>query len=225
MSKILILTSNLLAETALQQDLQKMNYEVFLSTSILKSLLKKSVSPRLLESFPVVILSEYLSEKEVHSVMAVLAKQNKLVIRRTMSETQKVSEQEPVSYLWSFPHQPLIELKQQIEDFKPYNQAAGAFEDDKIKLWQAGAFTPTEQTMIRLLYQQKGKLTTKEELCSYLWDAPITTSRRVQIYTLIGRIKEKLAQLVRDVVFIGSQRGNGYYLTDQFYTHFQLDSE
>lgn len=86
MSQILILTKNCLADIQLQQDLQKLSFEVFNSCSILDLLQADFDVSQLLRFFKIVILSESLSEPDVSLVMPHLKAYDIFIVRRDHEE-------------------------------------------------------------------------------------------------------------------------------------------
>lgn len=81
MNQVLLLTKNCLADTQLQQSLQKLNFEVFCSCSVLEMLQYNKDIQELIRFFKIVIISETLSETELTLIMPHLVVAKVFVVR------------------------------------------------------------------------------------------------------------------------------------------------
>lgn len=239
MARVLVLSNNVLADTQLQEQLQQLNYEVLVSSSIFTSLCYQLSVEQLLEPFHVIVFSETLTDEELGRALPRLKGVSKHVVRRTyvpVEEAIKSYWSELGVMNWSLVSDTPLMLRQLIESIISSEaaflekrarldriQTTETTYERRVSLLQETALTPTEIKLLQILYQSKGTLKTKEEVCQLLWNQSLSNSRKVQIYTLVGRIKEKLAQIKPNIIFLGAQRGNGYYLTKEFYDAFMMD--
>lgn len=237
MSRILVLTKNVLAETALQSQLQQLNYEVLVSSSIYTQLCYQMPIYEELTGFQVVLFSETLTDEEIEEALPILIESNIPLMQRVDMVIPE-EEQEEWQRKYNIIPCPINlssrELKQTLEDAirevaeDVLNHVQFETKQDiitkkeRVSLMQHISFTKIEQRILEVLYQAKGKLVTKEVLCEEVWGQPLTKSRLVQIYTSIGRIKDKLQALQPNTLFIGAQRSVGYFLTPAFFDYFEL---
>ena len=96
MAKILIITKNPLAEQALQLALQKINDEVFCSSSLLEQV---DFYPEVVGYFSIAIVSDTISSLELSKHLDTLKQKDLLLIRKGNSEQLKGTDLE-----WMLPH-------------------------------------------------------------------------------------------------------------------------
>lgn len=240
MARILVLTKNVLAEVDLQNQLQNMNYEVMVSSEFYYHLCYKMPIEQELGVFQLFLFSETLTDEEVEAALPILVATGKPIVQRVdcIVEKEKWLDWQRYSGI----HFSEVDLsprdfKQKLEDCleeyeEPYPSASisaayATQHQDNVRelltLFHETSFTKLELKILDILYRAHGKIVTKETLCNELWGEEVNKSRGVQIYTNIGRIKEKFHEIYPDKQFIASQRGVGYYLTPAFYEMFSLD--
>lgn len=125
MAKILIITKNPLAEQALQLALQKINDEVFCSSSLLEQV---DFYPEVVGYFSIAIVSDTISSLELSKHLDTLKQKDLLLIRKGNSEQLKGTDLE-----WMLPHidgwvtdqmpmeefiEEIAEMKEQIGEMK-----------------------------------------------------------------------------------------------------------
>lgn len=240
MTRILVLTKNVLAESELQYQLQNMNYEVMVSSEFYNNLCYKMPIEQDLKVFHLFIFSEILTDEEVEVALPILLKTGKPIVQRVDSIVEKDKWMDWQKYSgihFSEVDSSLREFRQQLEDCLAEVEEEADFEMNysdypnshqenvrgMLTLFHETSFTKLELKILDILYRAHGKIVTKETLCRELWGEELNKSRGVQIYTNLGRIKEKLEHSYPDVSFIASQRGVGYYLKPAFYEKFSLD--
>lgn len=238
MSRIVILTKNILAELGLQAQLQQMNYEVLTSSSLYTQLCYQMSVEAELSSFHLFIFSETLTDEEVRVALPLLIASGKPIVQRVdvlTPEEEQAEWQQAENFHFVEIDLGSRQFKQKLEELinqeiDTLDQQEYHFQEEVEQIIQEPtsllkkiSFTKIELKILEILYAAKGQLVTKEVLCEEIWHQPLTKSRVVQIYTAIGRIKDKLQGLHSHTAFIGTQRGVGYFLTPAFYDNFILD--
>lgn len=230
MSRILLLTKNILSEKEFQATLQRMNYEVLVSASIYSELSYHMPVYDMLKNFQLIIFSDILTDEEIEITLPVLEKEGCILAQRVDGETSEFQIEHNIK--------PIIlsassrEINETIEDLVTMKNESSIDEVDfvndvklkeTIPLLQVMSFTKIEQRILEVLYKAKGKLVTKETLCNEVWGEAVSKSRMVQVYTSLRRIKDKLQVLQPNTLFIGTQRSVGYFLMPTFYEVFDFD--
>lgn len=233
MSRILVLTKNILAELELQALLQQLNYEVLVSSSLYGQLCYQMPLKRELSSFQIVLFSETLTDNEVDQALPILLAEEKILVQRVDEHCDPVHPNICQLSVALSPRQQkdLIEelLKSSfdlsVEAFQALSEEEFVMERDRgpISILSKFSFTRTELKILEVLYDAEGKLVTKEDMAQAIWQQELTKSRVVQIYTSIGKIKDKLMKAYPTVDFVGTQRSIGYFLTNDFYKYFTLE--
>ena len=92
MVRILVLTKNVLAEEALTNKLQHLNYEVFCSTSILNEIQMEGRVSNLVNHFPIIIIGETISSYEMELMLPKLRENCQNILREvdhSLSEKER----------------------------------------------------------------------------------------------------------------------------------------
>lgn len=239
MTRILVLTKNVLTELELQAQLQQLNYEVFVSSSIYTQLCYQMPITHEIQGFQLIMFSETLTDDEIKQAMPVLLESERPLVQRV--DDEGVEDDEAASFREENGLIPcsralsLRECRQFLEDlikhevssflekesYRSENRTLGG--QRALPLLQHVSLTKIEHEILDVLYAAHGKLVTKEVLCDEVWGQSLTKSRQVQIYTCVGRLKDKLQALKPNILFIGTQRSIGYFLTPAFFEHFEMD--
>lgn len=232
MNRILLLTTNVLAEEEMQQELHRMNYEVLASASYFTQLNLDMPIKEELSGFQLILFSQYLSDNEIETVLPLLVGSEQPLLQVVTQPTETLPtrtwREEATVQVVSLENKSR-HLKEAIDrllhgslEEQWLEQRGQLIQPEKVSLFRQLSFSNIERQIIEILYQAQGSLVTKEDLSELIWGQPLTKSRVVQIYTNISRIKEKIEELHPNKVFIGAQRGVGYFLTDLFYQFFDL---
>lgn len=237
MNRILVLTKNVLSEIELQGTLQRLGYEVLVSSVLYTQLSYGMPSQKELSMFHLILLSEYLTDDEIERILPSLKESEKPILQQVDYPAEDLPEK-----AWRGEHGVhVVEVNVSPRNFKQSIETLLTTIDahqleqlppldvpqtpkNSASLLLQLSFTSLERKVLYVLYKANGKLVTKEVLCEEVWHQPLTKSRVVQIYTIIGRIKDKLQVLNPDITFIRSQRSEGYFLAPIFYEKYTLES-
>ena len=240
MNRILILTKNILAEQQLQQQLQLLNYEVFCSAEIYRN---SKLFP-IFQYFPMILMSETISNYEIDKFLAHIGEENNFIIRLTMGEP----------------------LKEEVEKWKEIGIASGLSKSasldgirEKLVLLQSlfyeeriekethscppikkienrsietangrVYFSKKEERLFKLLLEAEGALLSRDDICHILWSEGETDSNRSQLSCIASKIKNKFKEAGYEGDTIITKWGQGYALAPGFFQYLstgRLDEE
>ncbi|WP_159722584.1 winged helix-turn-helix domain-containing protein [Enterococcus sp. CSURQ0835] len=195
MSRLLVLTKNILAEQKLQERLHQLNIEVYCSTLVYQQLLEETGKTTILDHFPAVILSENLSDEEVERIMPYLFQkkvirkveqtpaEDKLVAWKKAGITTVIALDMPTEEL----RETLCQLTQPLEVVsqlvrKNYHHIT----------FDQLALSGHESKFLVALVKRQGAVVSRKELCQLIWDNEHTRSNLVQLSCIVQRIRTKL---------------------------------
>lgn len=225
MIRILLLTKNVLSEQELLQKLQRLNFEVFPSSSTLHLLLTEDEGADLAEYFSIVILSETISCREVENLLPRLVKEGRLIFRKAdrsfVDEEKSMLNQEQITG-WIHSDASTEEIRELIslpyfnlgvENQMSHPLTQGQF--SKIDSNQMenvlASFSASEFKVFQKLKQERGHTVSREELCQLLWSES-TQSRMVQLSSLIKNMRIKFEANDVDGEIIQTVWRKGYIL-------------
>lgn len=240
MNKVLILTKNILAEQQLQKQLQLLNYEVFCSTEIFKN----NQMITILQYFPIVMISETISNLEVEKFLSLLDKGNNLVIRLTtdeLIEENKEEWREKGLFGWvskqissdSIREKLVLlqstyyeeRLEQESKECPPVQK----MENRSLQTTTGRVFfSKKEERLFKLLLEARGSMLSRNDICEILWSEGETDSNRSQLSCIATKIKTKFKNIGYQGETIITKWGQGYALAPTFYAYLttgQLDEE
>lgn len=114
--RILILTKNILAEKDIQQKLQLLGHEVFVTTKYLKYFLEKEVSRKEINQFPLCIISKTVSDSETGLVISKFVGQPNSIFREVEEITEGMSPIGNESYIYLKENASITELREAISN-------------------------------------------------------------------------------------------------------------
>lgn len=227
MIRILLLTKNVLSEQELLQKLQRLNFEVFTSSSTLHLLLAEDEGASLAEYFSIVILSETISCHEVDSLLPRLVKEGRLIFRKAdrsfVDEEKSILSQEQITgwihsdasteeirELISLPYYNLG-IQNQVNHSHSPTQSQFSKIDSKQMENILASFSASEFKVFQKLKEERGHTVSREELCQLLWTES-TQSRMVQLSSLIKNMRLKFEANDVDGEIIQTVWRKGYIL-------------
>lgn len=229
MNKILILTKNILAEQQLQKQLQLLDYEVFCTTDIFKK-------PRLysiFQYFPIILLSETISNMEIEKFLGAITREANLIVRLIVDQSN-----EEVQVDWRavgvdgelVKNSSLDSLREKLvmlqSDYYGQKEEKADQECPPIQKWEkrtietAGGsvfFSKKEERLFKLLLESRDKLLSRHQICNILWPEGETDSNRSQLSCITSKIKAKFKEAGYEGETIITKWGQGYGLDPKFY--------
>ncbi|MGM0214799.1 helix-turn-helix domain-containing protein [Enterococcus sp. AZ109] len=225
MIRILLLTKNVLSEQELLQKLQRLNFEVFSSSSTLHSLIVSESSAGLADYFSVIILSETISCREVQEILPHIVKEGRLIFRKAdrsfVEEEKNILGQEQITE-WIHSDASAEEIRELIASpfynlelgnmsYHPFTQGQFSKIDNKQMENVLASFSASEFKVFQKLKQERGHTVAREELCQLLWNE-VTQSRMVQLSSLVKNMRIKFEANDIDGELIQTVWRKGYIL-------------
>lgn len=243
---ILLLTKNVLAENSLPEKLQRLNYEVFCSSRMLTKLKTEDQISRCLDLFHYTIISETVSDVEMKQILPRLKESSTVIIRKSDQKdenTERDSWQEQGVQYWISNDSTFEELREiMIDSVLEMNDTATAdsnSESNEQKLTlliqeaEAGKkrsmstipLKPVERTILNRLYQSKGDLVSREEMCKHVWNGESNNSTMVSLSSSINGMRKKFQQEGLPADTVQTVWRKGYRLADYFFLIYSSDAE
>lgn len=223
MRSILVLTKNLLVEQRLQEQLQRLNYEVYCSVDFLNQLLVGNDIEYIFNIYPTIILSETISNHEIQQILTNITGEDRAVLRKFGGEpTNKEKEQLKLLGIddYIIEGDSLDQLREQLSEklVKFENDWSKTLiihqmkkktnlKDIKIK------FSKMEKKTLQRLIESNGESVSRQEMCAFLWNDEPNNSHLSQLSLLIKRLKHKLVEEGFDEDIIETIWGYGYRLS------------
>ena len=229
MNKILILTKNILAEQQLQKQLQILGYEVFCSTQFLKN--EKLCG--IFQYFPIILLSETISNLEIEQFLTTIDCESNLIVRLIVEQSN-----EEIQGDWELNgidgeliktsaldgiREKLVMLQ---SDYYGQKVEKVDYECSPIQKWEKRTikisnsevfFSKKEEKLFKLLLESKDKLLSRNQICNVLWTDGETDSNRSQLSCIASKIKAKFKETGYEGDTIITKWGKGYGLDPKFY--------
>ncbi|WP_288227955.1 helix-turn-helix domain-containing protein [uncultured Enterococcus sp.] len=212
------MTKNIMNELAVQEKLQKLNFEVLCSTSIFEMILRNDYTwgP---EFYQVIILSETITNKELEGIVPKLKEKKKTVFRKYLDEVHP-EEEEELAYLemdtWLSEDIPSNLLREVISKGGASTEQQQKFIIDSLDHLLMD-FTKTETSLFKYLYKSDATFVSREDLCWHIWDTHPTNSKLAHLSVLVNSIRRKLIQKGFPPNTVETVWRKGYHLTKDFY--------
>ncbi|BBM16505.1 transcriptional regulator [Enterococcus avium] len=225
MTKVLIITKNLLAEQDLQAVLQRSNAEVYCSYDLM---LDAQHFPQVISYFSAVIFSDTISTLEVSKYYSTFKQNGLFILRKGNPEHLKQTE---LSYLfdeiddWIDPvtsNLGIIEKIAKLTSKQSIYPSSEKRTNSKIDINSETFFFSLSSNEKKLLYhlyqfQKDGAILSREKLCSLLWETQVTKSNLCQLSNLTNRIRKKLSTYNFPEGELITSWNKGYFLGDLLY--------
>lgn len=230
MTRVLIITKNLLAEQKLQALLQRSNDEVYCSSDLM---LDAQLSPQIIKYFSLVIFSDTISTLEVSKYYSAFKKNGLALLRKGRKNELKNSE---CSYMideiddWIEPEMSDMEVIEKIAKWTSNQTKASAADNELLALKTEKnselfffSLSANEKKFLYHLfqYQKNGEALSREKLCYLIWEKDATKSNLCQLSNLTNRIKKKLAVYHFPEGELITSWNKGYFLGDLLFNEVQ----
>lgn len=199
MNRILLLTENIYIETEFQRRLQKLNYEVFLSTSLVDTWRRNPNSMPSLSIFQLVIISETIANVDAEALAAYFKEKPVALIRKAdvaPSKQMETSWQETGFVGWLSNDLSMEELREKMFQYR--DEVPGGTENQeqvssKVAIANLNLSVMQKQ-LLEMLLARKGEIISRQEIGQELWHEEPNASNLSQISYKIGQIKQKIEQ-------------------------------
>lgn len=227
MKNILLLTKSLISEQAIEQQLQQLDCEVYVSKRVLENCLYDEVDLSLLQSFEIIVVSETISNNELSWLLPAISESKCFIIRKSdslMNEEAKKDWKKQGVFSWIKTENTLEELRESIDDVMSVKNKMSRTPNiismrrkGQKREMNALALTHKERKLLTLLFHANGGTVSREDLSLKLWNQAPCNSTMTQLSTLTARLKIKLAEQGIYGDLLQTVWGVGYKLLDDFY--------
>lgn len=233
MRNILLLTKSLFNERKIEQQLQQLDCEVYVSKKLLENCLFEEADMVFIGGFDIVLLSETISNNEMVSLLPKLKFADVYIVRKSdlsLSEDEKNDWKKQGIVSWVKTESDLEELRESI-DYAISMKNSSIIHSNILKLKRpvkrksihSIALTPKERSLINLLYHAKGSVISRDTLSLKLWDQPSSNSTMTQLSTMTHRLRGKFKEQGIIGETIQTVWGLGYKLSEGFFDQVDFD--
>lgn len=217
LKKVIILTRNIIIEQDFQNELQRLDYEVF----VLKEFYdvdRPQYFEDILSLFDIVIFSETLTNQEFTEILPIVVEKELHYLRRTDEPVPTIDDNHCLSIDCSLTELREFLLMSDTREGQADLIAKGLMRQSEMKKQDLvllySSLNNIEKKIINALAEGGGKIISRDELCNKVWNNDVSKSRLVQMSTAVGNIRKKIAHAHIDNVRIITYWGNGYRLHD-----------
>lgn len=223
---ILILTNNISNEKNFCGKIQQLNYEVFCSTLILNYWRENNSLGKWEDYFPIVMLSETVSDLEASELVKSVASKKTAVFRivDTSVDEQKAEILKNEGFQeWITKNESFNELRELlfIYSAKQINQEKENKENKSpsISSWKLLKIklSPVEERILDVLIEAKAATVSREDLVKTIWREDPNNSNLSQVSYRIKRIKHSIEEVFDIPDGVVTDWRKGYRLNDEFY--------
>lgn len=222
MGRVLILSGNILNEGELQKKLQRLNYEVLITSTYLDEIMRDTYNDitNILNFFQVVVLSESIPEEVVDRILPILSEYELPVLRKfevQIPESLKVKYSKTNVCDWFSMTSPIEIIREKVHgscQVKKNRVQQRLTKLQYLRKTEAVRFSRHEKAVLEKLYQANGTVVSRSELCFYIWEDGKTQSNLAALSSIITRIRSKLDVLGLEESII-TNWGEGYYCSKE----------
>lgn len=215
MTRILLLTKNILAEQQFQLDLQHLNYEVLCSSDIYYEL---HDTPDLLKSFDCIIISETFSKIEREALVNKLDAEPAIVFCR-VSNIEEVEKNVCGRYLLLGTDESMERTRDRLSEsmeVKVRKTRMLLITKSKMRAY----FSKNELKLLLILGENSNNFVDREKICEYIWSGRVNKSTLSQLSALVKRINEKCSNLNLTTNVIERSWKLGYKVNGKIWDYF-----
>lgn len=217
MKKVIILTRNIIIEQEFQNELQRLDYEVFVLKEFFDRA-KPHYFENLLSFFDIVIFSETLTNQEFADLLPIVLEKDLHYLRRTDEPVATIDDSHCLPIVCTLTDLREFLLLSDKHEGQSERISRGSVHQSELKKQDLVLFYSSlnniEKKIISALAEGSGKIISRNELCNKVWNNEVSKSRLVQMSTAVGNIRKKIAHAHIDNVRIITYWGNGYRLHD-----------
>ncbi|MBO0455111.1 winged helix-turn-helix domain-containing protein [Candidatus Enterococcus murrayae] len=228
MKQILVLTKNVLVDQEFQNELQNLNYEVFCSSYLFYQLFAGNLDViKVISSYSIVIFSETIADVDLKIYLEKLKNSTVSIVRKGGAKlTNEELEKWNLLGLHSFFYDGMtkMEIREQLSTLMmKQNNVVGVNTKDEATIKKDFSklsrvrLSMLERRLLETLYQHSNESLSRKELCKYIWDEHMGTSRSVHLSNLVGKVRKKLIKIGFSEQCIRTDWGYGYQISDEVY--------
>ncbi|MGM0110201.1 winged helix-turn-helix domain-containing protein [Enterococcus sp. DIV0187] len=223
MKRVLILTKCIDYERDLEKKLLELGHEVFISSKLVDSFLQQTSQLKITDFFETIVLSDTLTNHEVILLLKVLGIKQLRILRKAELEPTEDDRQFWISrgltdwLVMTSLLEKIRELLNATYDLSIGRLSYKMSEDcEKISL-NSLSLNATQKKILTLLYEKKGEVISRNDMCRLLWERSATASNLSQLSAIIKSLKKKLLEQGIRGESIVTVWGDGYHLSGDFF--------
>lgn len=226
MFKILILTEKIANENTFHEKLQRLDYETFVSSSVLRDWRTGQTIDDWIEYFSLLIISETIADADALSLLKATKEKNILLLRKldeSPSKEEKTKLDAQGFSDWIFSQASLVELRECIFFLKKLEQATtgnlSLHQDTnlhKLMTTFRAKLSPITKQIFIELEKQKGHTISREQLSNQIWGY-CNNSTLSQLSSRIKSIKRNILDVFNYDNAINTDWKSGYRFSNDFY--------
>ncbi|MHC5250689.1 winged helix-turn-helix domain-containing protein [Enterococcus sp. LJL90] len=223
MNQVLLLTTNLSADTQLKENLDYLGYEVLCSTQLVEPFMTDN-SP-LVFNFPVVIFSDTLTNEMVDTILRKGQVAGRVILRCDIPplNDELTEEWQKLGLTAQFSkYSPLSNLRELLSSSRQLHfsgikarQPGGTLASTVTFMEAIGTFSSKERKLFEILSNEKGGFLTRKEVAQRMWNGQPTSSHLAQLSQIVSRIRLKFARYGFTEQSIETHWKKGYRVSDE----------
>ena len=229
MERVLVLSKDPFGEKNLQELFQRLNMEVYCSSSLLS---RDQSCADIISYFSLIVISETISTIELQHYLPRLKKYNVPIFRRGNPSKIRNSELAWIENEvdgWIDEDAPISDMIENVaEHIFSYlvdsetsevgvTDSAVTIPSKEIYAMFMRSLSKNEKELLINLYNAKGRVVPRETLCQLIWESPSTPSNLSQLSSLIVKLKAKISSIGFDDNELQTLWGKGYRIEEELY--------
>lgn len=226
METMMVLTKNIVAEATLQERLQTLGYEVYVSNNALQTLLRTACCSDIV-AFDFLLISSTVSDEESQQLLKELPPEGPHVFRLDNGQLTE-DEQDRWTQLGvtcCIPSESSLTL---LRETFASSSVARLRPDQSHPLAQPRPLTESqlrtfltslsrkERSVFRVLYRAQGVALQRQEVAEHVWHQAATSSTLAQLSQLVNRIRDKCREHGLSYTLIETHWRTGYQLSTEW---------
>lgn len=240
MQKILVLTRNILNEQSLQENIQRLSHEVYCTFCDFDQLNNKVFLMNVINFFPVVIISETISDHQMAEILNVLNTKDIKVFRKVESLPDKQDREQYAALEidgWIEASDTFEVLREKLERTSTSNAAQSELLSGTSNINGSNQFlvaegeqflralrklSSNERKVFYYLVSVENKTISRKAICEHIWSEELTNSQLSSLSNIVKKIRGKFQDVGIHDEIIKNHWKKGYAFTDKFWQLIQL---
>ncbi|MGG5317311.1 winged helix-turn-helix domain-containing protein [Enterococcus sp. AZ072] len=240
MQKILVLTRNVLNEQDLQENIQRLSHEVYCTFCDFDQLNNKVFLMNIVNFFPVVIISETISDHQMAEILKVLNTSDIKVFRKVECLPDKQDREQYASLEiddWIEASDTFEVLREKLERTSSANTAQVEMTNGSSSINTPNQFylaegeqflralrklSSNERKVFYYLVSVENKTISRKSICEHIWSDELTNSQLSSLSNIVKKIRGKFQDVGIHDEIIKNHWKKGYAFTDKFWQLIQL---
>lgn len=240
MQKILVLTRNILNEQSLQENIQRLSHEVYCTFCDFDQLNNKVFLMNVINFFPMVIISETISDHQMVEILKVLNTKDTKVFRKVECLPDKQDREQYAALEiddWIEVSDTFEVLREKLERTTPSSAAQSELITGSSNINASNQFllaegeqflralrklSSNERKVFYYLVSVDNKTISRKAICEHIWADELTNSQLSSLSNIVKKIRGKFQDVGIHDEIIKNHWKKGYAFTDKFWQLIQL---